>query len=53
MTPRKQRQLAAMGQAYVFETDWRGPWRIDVIAVEIEPDGTLARLEHLCDAVQG
>ena len=53
VTPRKQLQLVAMADAYLFEMPWNGPWRIDVIALEIRPDGSVARLNHLRDAVGG
>jgi putative endonuclease len=53
VTPRKQLQLVAMSDAYLFEMPWSGPWRIDVIALEIRLDGSVARLNHLRDAVGG
>lgn len=53
VTPRKQLQLVAMAEAYLFELPWAGPWRIDVIALEIGADGAVARLNHLRDAVGG
>ena len=53
VTPRKQLQLVAMADAYLFEIPWSGSWRIDVIALEIRPDGSIARLNHLRDAVGG
>jgi putative endonuclease len=53
VTPRKQMQLAAMADAYLFELPWGGPWRIDVIALELRADGSVARLNHLRDAVGG
>jgi putative endonuclease len=53
VTPRKQLQLIAMAEAYLFELPWDGPWRIDVIALEVRGDGSVARLNHLQDAVGG
>ena len=53
VTPRKQLRLAAMVDAYLFEMPWDGSWRIDVIALELHPDGSIARLNHLRDAVGG
>lgn len=53
VTPRKQIQLVEMADTYLFELPWAGPWRIDVIALEIRPDGAVARLSHLRDAVGG
>lgn len=53
VTPRKQLQLAMMADAYLFELPWDGPRRIDVIALELRADGSVARLNHLRDAVGG
>jgi putative endonuclease len=53
VTPRKQIRLNAMAEAYLFTLPWSGPWRIDVIALELHPDGTIARLNHLPDAIGG
>lgn len=53
VTPTKQRQLAAMAEEYLFQAPWDGPKRIDVIAVEMAADGTLQRLAHYRDAVEG
>ncbi|PKO21750.1 MAG: YraN family protein [Chloroflexi bacterium HGW-Chloroflexi-1] len=53
VTPRKQARLVAMAAAYLFEHPWDGPWRIDVVALEFRPDGSVARLNHLRDAVEG
>jgi putative endonuclease len=51
VTPRKQMRLVAMSEAYLFEMPWQGTWRIDVIALELWPDGSISRLNHLRDAV--
>jgi putative endonuclease len=51
VTPRKQRQLVKMARGYLYEIDWRGPWRLDVIAVELRPDGALNSLRHYRDAI--
>ncbi len=53
VTPRKQARLVATAEAYLFETPWEGPWRIDVIALEMHSDGSIARLNHIQDAVGG
>jgi len=52
VTPAKQARLIAMAEAYLFEHPWDGPWRIDVVALELRPDGSVARLNHLKDAVE-
>jgi putative endonuclease len=53
VTPHKQRQIAAMAQAYVFERAWSGPYRVDVVAVELDRKGAVVRLSHYRDAVGG
>jgi putative endonuclease len=53
ITPRKQLQLAAMAEAYLYDMPWNGPWRIDVIALELVADGAVTRLAHYRDAVGG
>jgi putative endonuclease len=53
VTRRKQAQLAGLVEAYLFEQPWDGPWRVDVIALELRGDGSVARLNHLRDAVGG
>ena len=53
VTPRKQLQLIALADAYLFQMPWDGPKRIDVIALELRSDGSVARLNHLRDAVGG
>jgi putative endonuclease len=53
VTPRKQIQLVTLADAYLFELPWGGLWRIDVIALELRADGSVARLNHLRDAVGG
>ena len=53
VTPRKQLQLATLADAYLFALPWQGPWRIDVIALELAADGSIVRLNHLRDAVGG
>ena len=53
VTPRKQMQLLALADAYLFQMPWDGPKRIDVIALELRGDGSVARLNHLADAVGG
>ncbi|MGE5602883.1 MAG: YraN family protein [Nitrososphaerales archaeon] len=58
VTPRKQLQLARMAEAYLYAArsiglSWKGPWRIDVVALELAEDGAVARLAHYRDAVGG
>jgi putative endonuclease len=56
VTAAKQRRLAALADAYLHTVAsagaaWDGPWRIDVIAIRVAPDGT-ADLRHLIHAVE-
>jgi putative endonuclease len=53
VVPRKQMRLVAMVEAYLFEMPCSGPWRIDVIALEMRSDGSVARFNHYRDAVGG
>ncbi len=53
VTKEKRRRLAAMAQAYVFESDWVGPYRVDVVAVELDREGRPRRISHYRDAVEG
>lgn len=50
---RKARQLQALGAAWVHERGWAGPWRIDVVAVQMDASGRLVAVEHLRSAVTG
>lgn len=51
VTPAKQARLIELAAAYVQQSDWLGDWRIDVVAVELAPDGKLHRLEIIRNAV--
>ena len=47
----KRERLATLGELYVQETGWSGPWRIDVVAVELDRSGAPVRVTHYPDAV--
>lgn len=54
LTPRKAQKLIDLGVAYVAELeDPEIPWRIDLIAIQIDNSGKLQRYEHIPDAVRG
>ncbi len=53
VTPAKATQVRRVAQAYVQATGWRGPWRIDVVAVQMETQGRLVAVEHIRGAVTG
>lgn len=52
ITPAKQRRLRALAYAYLHATAQPAAlWRIDVIGVNIDHNGRVARIEHLEYAV--
>lgn len=52
LTPRKQRRLVALAQAYAqARSDLPGEQRIDVITLNLAPDGRVIAVEHLENAV--
>jgi putative endonuclease len=53
ITAAKQARLVLLAEAYVYEHDWRGAWRIDVVAVEMDRRGRLLRVDHYENAVTG
>ena len=53
VTPAKQAKLVELGQTYVQEQGWEGPWRIDVVAVQFSRSGRLERLTVIENAVEG
>lgn len=53
ITPRKAAKLREVGATYIQSIAWRGPWRIDVIAVQMDGQGHLQQIEHIRNAVTG
>jgi putative endonuclease len=53
ITPAKQARLIDLAEAYVQEHDWAGAYRIDVVAIELDRQGRLLRLDHYENAVTG
>ncbi|MEZ4870337.1 MAG: YraN family protein [Caldilineaceae bacterium] len=53
LTPRKQAKLREVAAYYVQEHSWRGPWRIDLVAVQMDRYGRLLNIEHIRHAVTG
>lgn len=51
VTPAKQARLASLAEAYCLAADWRGPVRIDVVAIALAQDGRLLEIRHYPDAV--
>ena len=53
ITPRKAAKLREVAAHYVQSERWRGPWRIDVIAVQMDEQGRLLAVDHIRSAVTG
>ena len=53
VTERKQAKLRLVSEQYVQTTAWTGPWRIDVVAVQMDSAGRLVEIEHIRHAVTG
>jgi putative endonuclease len=49
----KQAKLRQVGEAYVQAVGWRGPWRIDVVAIQLDGAGRPLEQLHLRHAVTG
>jgi putative endonuclease len=48
---RKQAKLREVASCYVQSTGWTGPWRIDVVAVQMDSRGRLESVELIRNAV--
>ena len=59
VTPAKQRRLAELAQTYLHFLEsagrpWGGPWRIDVIALQLHyREHRAVELNHLINAIEG
>lgn len=53
LTPRKAAKLREVAESYVQQHEWRGPWRIDFVAVQMDKSGRLVAVEHIRHAVTG
>jgi putative endonuclease len=51
----KRARLITLAYTYLTEhaLDETQPWRIDVIAIEVDGSGRISRLEHLPNAIEG
>ena len=45
-------KLRTVAQHYVQAVNWPGPWRIDVVAVQMDSRGHLQAVEHIRHAVR-
>lgn len=50
--PRKQAKLREVAAHYIQAKEWRGPWRIDAVAVQLDRNGQAA-VTHIRHAVGG
>lgn len=50
--PRKLKVLVRSGRIYVEKCRWTGPWRIDLLGINLDPGGS-AELVHLTDITAG
>lgn len=48
---RKQAKLRHLARIYVCSVHWSGPWRIDVVAIQMDSRGHLLSMEHIRHAV--
>lgn len=53
LTPLKTRKLLQLGQLYLAEHNLDVDWRVDMVAVELDPRGKLLRCEHIPNVVLG
>ncbi len=51
ITPRKAAKMREVAYHYVYERGWSGPWRIDVVGVQMDGSGRLLSIEHIRHAV--
>lgn len=53
ITPQKQVKLSEVARHYVQQHGWQGPWRIDVVGVQMTQSGELLSVDHIRHAVTG
>ncbi|MBV7331453.1 YraN family protein [Chloroflexi bacterium TSY] len=53
ITPRKQAKLRQVAEEYVRAHEWSGPWRIDVVGIQMNSAGRLEAIDHIRHAVTG
>ena len=54
ITAAKQRKLVQTARAYLRDSKKEdAQWRIDLIAIDVDPNGDVRRIEHFEDAVHG
>lgn len=50
---KKQAKLREVAALYVQEKGWKGPWRIDAVAVQMDRSGRVVNVEHIRHAIPG
>jgi len=54
LTPAKQRRMAALAEAYAADhPELPRSQRVDLVAIDLGPDGRVANLQHVESAVEG
>ena len=53
LTARKQAKLREVAGHYVQSVQWQGPWRIDLVAIQMDRQGHLLTIDHIRHAVTG
>jgi putative endonuclease len=53
LSPHKQAKLREVAAHYVQQMAWTGPWRIDLLAIQMDAQGHLQAVEHIRHAVTG
>jgi len=52
ITLKKKAKLLSAAQSYVAEKGWEGFWRIDLLAIEVSPKGSIRRINLVKNAVE-
>lgn len=53
MDRRKQQRVIRAAEHYLTATDGHDrPWRVDLVAIEVEPGGRVRRIDHLRSVVE-
>ena len=53
ITPRKAAKVIEVATCYVQDIQWQGPWRIDLVAVQMDAQGHLMTIDHIRHAITG
>ncbi len=53
VSTQKQAKLREVAGHYIQSVGWQGPWRIDLVAVQMDAQGHLLAVDHIRHAVMG